>query len=68
MTLSDTPAYFSVRDIHAYYGESYFLQCVTIYITSVELLALLGLYSPAISYTFSAIARFLATQCPQALI
>ena len=29
MTLSDTPAYFSVRDIHAYYGESYIVQGIS---------------------------------------
>ena len=42
MTLSDTPAYFSVRDIHAYYGESYIVQGVSFEIKEGEILASAG--------------------------
>ena len=36
------PAYFSVHDIHAYYGESYIVQGVSFNIHEGEILALLG--------------------------
>ena len=36
------PAYFSVHDIHAYYGESYIVQGVTFNVHEGEILALLG--------------------------
>ncbi len=39
MIFSKTPAYFSVRDIHAYYGESYIVQGVSFEINEGEILA-----------------------------
>ena len=57
MTLSDTPAYFSVRDIHAYYGESYIVQGVTFEINEGEILALLGRNGAGKTSTLRAIAR-----------
>src|SRR5690606_32108206 len=36
------PAYFSVRDIHAYYGESYIVQGVSFDIDEGDIVALLG--------------------------
>lgn len=39
---SSTHPYFSVRDIHAYYGESYIVQGVSFDINEGEVLALLG--------------------------
>ena len=36
------PAYFSVNDIHAYYGESYIVQGVSFHVHEGEILALLG--------------------------
>ena len=57
MTLSDTPAYFSVRDIHAYYGESYIVQGVSFEIKEGEILALLGRNGAGKTSTLRAIAR-----------
>ena len=57
MTLSDTPAYFSVRDIHAYYGESYIVQGVSFSINEGEILALLGRNGAGKTSTLRAIAR-----------
>jgi len=57
MTLSDTPAYFSVRDIHAYYGESYIVQGVSFEINEGEILALLGRNGAGKTSTLRAIAR-----------
>ena len=37
-----TDAYFSCRDIHAYYGESYIVQGVSFDIAESEIVALLG--------------------------
>lgn len=48
MTMPDTsegaaePAYFSVRDIHAYCGESYIVQGVSFDIAEGDVVALLG--------------------------
>ena len=36
------PAYFSVWDLHAYYGESYIVQGVSFNVHEGEILALLG--------------------------
>ena len=36
------PAYFSVWDLHAYYGESYIVQGISFNIHEGEILALLG--------------------------
>ena len=57
MTLSDTPAYFSVRDVHAYYGESYIVQGVSFEINEGEILALLGRNGAGKTSTLRAIAR-----------
>ena len=57
MTLSDTPAYFSVRDIHAYYGESYIVQGVSFEINEGEILALLGRNGAGKTSTLRDIAR-----------
>ena len=57
MTLSDTPAYFSVRDIHAYYGESYIVQGVSFEIKEGEILALLGRNGAGKTSILRAIAR-----------
>ena len=40
------PAYFSVWDLHAYYGESYIVQGVSMDIHEGEILALLGRNGP----------------------
>ena len=57
MTLSDTPAYFSVRDIHAYYGESYIVQGVSFNVHEGEILALLGRNGAGKTSTLRAIAQ-----------
>lgn len=38
----EQPAYFSVRDIHAYYGESYIVQGVSFDVAEGDIIALLG--------------------------
>lgn len=57
MKLSDTPAYFSVRDIHAYYNESYIVQGVSFEIKEDEILALLGRNGAGKTSTLRALAR-----------
>lgn len=49
--------YFSVRDIHAYYGESYIVQGVSFDINEKEILALLGRNGAGKTSTLRAIAR-----------
>ncbi|AOY90194.1 ABC transporter ATP-binding protein [Marinobacter salinus] len=51
------PAYFSVWDLHAYYGESYIVQGVTMNIHEGEILALLGRNGAGKTSTLRAIAR-----------
>ncbi len=51
------PAFFSVRDIHAYYGESYIVQGVTFSIREGDILALLGRNGAGKTSTLRAIAR-----------
>ena len=51
------PAYFSVWDIHAYYGESYIVQGVSFNIHEGEILALLGRNGAGKTSTLRAIAR-----------
>ena len=51
------PAYFSVRDIHAYYGESYIVQGVSFSVQEGEILALLGRNGAGKTSTLRAIAR-----------
>ena len=50
-------AFFSVRDIHAYYGESYIVQGVSLELRKGEVLALLGRNGAGKSSTLRAIAR-----------
>lgn len=51
------PAYFSCRDIHSYYGESYIVQGVSFDIHEGEILALLGRNGAGKTSTLRTIAR-----------
>lgn len=51
------PAYFSAWDIHAYYGESYIVQGVSLNIHEGEILALLGRNGAGKTSTLRAMAR-----------
>ena len=51
------PAYFSVYDIHAYYGESYIVQGVSFNVHEGEILALLGRNGAGKTSTLRAIAQ-----------
>ncbi len=51
------PAYFSVWDIHAYYGESYIVQGVSFNVHEGEILALLGRNGAGKTSTLRTIAR-----------
>ena len=53
----DRPAFFSVRDIHAYYGESYIVQGVSFDVHEGEILALLGRNGAGKTSTLRACAR-----------
>ena len=50
-------AFFSVKDIHAYYGESYIVQGVSFEINEGEILALLGRNGAGKTSTLKSIAR-----------
>lgn len=54
---ANAPAYFSVWDLHAYYGESYIVQGVSFNIHEGEILALLGRNGAGKTSTLRAIAR-----------
>ncbi|MEL6583351.1 MAG: ABC transporter ATP-binding protein [Pseudomonadota bacterium] len=54
---SHAPAFFSAWDIHAYYGESYIVQGVSLNIHEGEILALLGRNGAGKTSTLRAIAR-----------
>ncbi|MEM6308281.1 MAG: ATP-binding cassette domain-containing protein, partial [Pseudomonadota bacterium] len=54
---STAPAYLSVHDIHAYYGESYIVQGVSFNIHEGEILALLGRNGAGKTSTLRAIAQ-----------
>ncbi|MEO0745897.1 MAG: ATP-binding cassette domain-containing protein, partial [Pseudomonadota bacterium] len=54
---STAPAYFSVYDIHAYYGESYIVQGVSFTVHEGEILALLGRNGAGKTSTLRSIAR-----------
>jgi branched-chain amino acid transport system ATP-binding protein len=54
---ANAPAYFSVYDIHAYYGESYIVQGVSFNVHEGEILALLGRNGAGKTSTLRAIAR-----------
>jgi branched-chain amino acid transport system ATP-binding protein len=51
------PAYFSVYDIHAYYGESYIVQGVSFNVHEGEILALLGRNGAGKTSTLRSLAR-----------
>lgn len=51
------PAFFSVYDLHAYYGESYIVQGVSFDIREGEILALLGRNGAGKTSTLRALAR-----------
>ena len=51
------PLYFSAHDIHAYYGESYIVQGVSLNVHEGEILALLGRNGAGKTSTLRAIAR-----------
>ena len=51
------PPFFSLRDVHAYYGESYIVQGVSLEIRKGEILALLGRNGAGKTSTLRAIAR-----------
>jgi branched-chain amino acid transport system ATP-binding protein len=55
--LGTPPAYFSVHDVHAYYGESYIVQGVSFNIHEGEIVALLGRNGAGKTSTLRAIAR-----------
>lgn len=55
--MSDKPAFFSVRDIHAYYGESYIVQGVSFDVEEGEIVALLGRNGAGKTSTLRALAR-----------
>lgn len=54
---SKSDAFFSVRDIHAYYGESYIVQGVSFDIKEKEIVALLGRNGAGKTSTLRTIAR-----------
>lgn len=53
----NAPAYFSARDLHAYYGESYIVQGVSFDVREGEIVALLGRNGAGKTSTLRAIAR-----------
>lgn len=54
---TDAMPYFSVRDVHAYYGESYIVQGVSFDIDEGDVVALLGRNGAGKTSTFRALAR-----------
>lgn len=52
-----TDSFFSLHDVHAYYGESYIVQGVTLEVRKGEILALLGRNGAGKTSTLRAIAR-----------
>jgi len=54
---SSAPAYFSVYDVHAYYGESYIVQGVSFNVHEGEILALLGRNGAGKTSTLRAISQ-----------
>lgn len=58
-------SYFSARDIHAYYGESYIVQGVSMNIKEGEILALLGRNGAGKTSTLRAIARLASPELTQ---
>lgn len=62
VNVGSAPAYFSVQDVHAYYGESYIVQGVSFNIQEGEIVALLGRNGAGKTSTLRAIARVDAPQ------
>ncbi len=58
----NTDAYFYVKDLHAYYGESYIVQGVSFDVNEGEILALLGRNGAGKTSTLRAIARAYAPE------
>ena len=56
-TEASRPIYFSAHDIHAYYGESYIVQGISLNVHEGEILALLGRNGAGKTSTLRAIAR-----------
>ena len=56
-TEASRPIYFSAHDIHAYYGESYIVQGISLNVHDGEILALLGRNGAGKTSTLRAIAR-----------
>jgi len=56
-TEASRPLYFSAHDIHAYYGESYIVQGISLNVHEGEILALLGRNGAGKTSTLRAIAR-----------
>jgi len=56
-TLESTRPFFSIRDMHAYYGESYIVQGVSLDVRKGEILALLGRNGAGKTSTLRTIAR-----------
>ncbi|MBN9022084.1 MAG: ATP-binding cassette domain-containing protein, partial [Rhizobiales bacterium] len=54
---AEAPPFFSCKDLHAYYGESYIVQGVSFSIREGEILALLGRNGAGKTSTLRAIAR-----------
>ena len=57
ITEASRPIYFSAHDIHAYYGESYIVQGISLNVHEGEILALLGRNGAGKTSTLRAIAR-----------
>ncbi len=55
--MTEKSAFFSVRDIHAYYGESYIVQGVSFDVEEGEIIALLGRNGAGKTSTLRALAR-----------
>ena len=62
---TNKPVYFSVHDIHAYYGESYIVQGVSFNVHEGEILALLGRNGAGKTTTLRTIARLAAPELKQ---
>jgi branched-chain amino acid transport system ATP-binding protein len=56
-TMTEGQSFFSVRDIHAYYGQSYIVQGISLEIRHGEILALLGRNGAGKTSTLRTIAR-----------
>jgi branched-chain amino acid transport system ATP-binding protein len=56
-SMETTRPFFSIRDLHAYYGESYIVQGVSLDVRKGEILALLGRNGAGKTSTLRAIAR-----------